>query len=79
MPIMISFDWQSWVEGEKIANDETFDFDEIDILTKCKLITALVRNNRFCEGYLVGVFESGMVLKILKSIEKQITVKEDIE
>lgn len=72
IPVMISFDWSSWDEGRSIANDETFNFDSIDIPTKCKLITAIVRNDRFCEGALSNAFESGLILKILKSIQKQV-------
>ena len=73
MPIMIAFDWGSWDEGHAMAADDAFDYDSIDIPTKCKLITAFVRNDRFCEGALAGVFENGLILKILKSIEKQLT------
>ena len=71
IPIIIIFDWGSWDEGRNIASDMNFDFDTIDIPTKCKLITAIVRNDRFCEGALVNAFEKGLMLKILKSIEKQ--------
>ena len=46
MPIVISFDWGSWQEGREIANSPDFDFDSVDIPTKCKLITAIVRNDR---------------------------------
>ena len=70
LPIIISFDWGAWEAGRKIASDK--DFDTLDVPTKCKLITAIVRNDRFCEGALVSAFESGLILKILKSIEKQI-------
>jgi len=72
MPIIINFDWVSWDEGSKIANDKDFNLDNIDIPTKCKIITAIVRNDRFCEGALVIAFESGLILKILKSIENQL-------
>ena len=72
LPIIIDFDWGSWNEGRKIASDENFDFDTLDLTIKCKLITAIVRNDRFCEGALVSSFESGLILRILKSIEKQI-------
>lgn len=72
IPVIISFDWASWDEGRKMANDDHFDFDSTDLLTKCKLITAIVRNDRFCEGALVSAFESGLILKILKSIEKTV-------
>jgi len=75
IPIIISFDWVSWDEGWKIASDEEFDYDGIDLVTKCKLITAIVRNDRFCAGALVSAFESGLILKILKSIEKEVNTK----
>ncbi len=75
IPIIISFDWGSWDEGRKIASDEDFDFDTIDLVTKCKLITAIVRNDRFCEGALVSAFESGLILKILQSIEGEVRAK----
>lgn len=75
IPIIIDFNWCEWDEGRKIARDESFDFDTIDIPTKCKLITAIVRNDRFCDGALVDAFESGLILKILKSIEKQLTYR----
>lgn len=73
IPIIINFDWGAWDEGRKIASDENFDFDSTDLLTKCKLITAIVRNDRFCEGALVSAFTSGLIFKILKSIEKEIS------
>lgn len=72
IPIMISFDWGSWDEGRMIANNEDFDFDTIDIPTKCKLISAIVRNDRFCEGALLMAFRSGFMVKILKSIKRQL-------
>ena len=75
MPIMISFDWMAWDEGRKIARDQDFDYDAIDIPTKCKLITAIVHNDRFCDGALVFAFEPGLILKILKSIERQVIRK----
>ncbi len=70
--ILISFDWSKWDEGRKIASNNEFNFDSIDIPTKCKLITAFVRNDRFCEGALVAAFESGLILKILQSINRQL-------
>ncbi len=47
IPIIISFDWVSWEEGRKIASNPDFDFDSVNLVTKCKLITAIVRNDRF--------------------------------
>jgi len=72
IPIMIDFNWGAWDEGRKIVSNEDFDYDTIDIPTKCKIITAIVRNDRFCSGRLVEAFETGMILKVLKSIQKQL-------
>lgn len=72
VPIIINFNWSAWDDGRKIASDENFDLDSTDLLTKCKLITAIVRNDRFCEGALISAFESGLILRILKSIEKEV-------
>ena len=77
IPIIISFDLGSWDEGRKIASDENFDFNDTNLLTKCKLITTIVRNDRFNEGALVSVFKSGLILKILKSIKNEIVSKDD--
>jgi hypothetical protein len=76
IPIIVDFDWPSWDEGREMGRDPGFDFDSVDLLSKCKLITAVVRNDRFCEGALASAFESGLILKVLKSIQK--TVDEGI-
>lgn len=72
MPIVIDFDWGEWDEGREFLNDESFDFDSVDIPTKCKLITVIVRNDRYNEGALVGAFEKGIILEILKSVKEQV-------
>ena len=71
LPIIISFDWGAWETGKTSYDD--FDIDTLDLPAKCKLITAIVRSDRFSEGTLVSAFESGLILRILKSIEKQIS------
>jgi len=72
IPIAIDFNWGAWDEGRKIVCDENFDYDSIDIPTKCKIITAIARNDRFSSGRLVEAFETGMMQKVLKSIQKQL-------
>ena len=75
IPIMIDFNWGAWDEGRQMVSDENFDYDSIDITTKCKIITAIVRNDRFCSGRLVEAFDSGMMQKVLKSIRKQLKIE----
>ena len=78
IPIAIDFDWGSWDGGRSIAGDPNFDYDTIDIPTKCKLITAFVRNDRFCEGALASKFEDGTILRILRSISRQLDYGRDL-
>ena len=72
IPIMIGFDWSLWTSGNEIVHNDNFDFDTIDIPTKCKAITAFVRGDRFCSNVVLDKFEKGVILKILKSIERQL-------
>lgn len=72
MPIIIAFKWSTWDEGRAMANTPDFDFDSVDVYTKCKLITAIARNDRFCTGALVSAFESGFILTLLKSMQRQV-------
>jgi len=74
IPIIISFDWPNWEEGSKIYKE----FDEentYSILTLCKLITTIVRADRFSEGELVMAFESGKMGKILNSLQRSVNRK----
>ena len=75
IPIIIPFDWGKWEKGRKIVNNPYFDYQTVDIITICKIITSIVRNDRFCEGALISAFESGLILKLLISIENQLMEK----
>lgn len=70
--ILVDFDWPQWTEGKAMVRDEAFDFDTVDLATKCKLLTAIVRSDRFMEGALVAAFESGVVLRLLRSMEREV-------
>jgi hypothetical protein len=41
----------------------------VDLETKRRLITYLVRSDRFNEGTLISAFKSGVILKILKAMK----------
>lgn len=75
MPIMIIFPWMQWDELDNYVKNNEFDFDSIDIPTKCKVISATIRAERFCEGAILSKFKSGQILRILKSIKFQIESK----
>ena len=68
--IVIDFDWPSWDEGRDLAAADNTKLDYIDLITACKLITAIIRNDRFCDGALVMSFESGLMPRILYRIKE---------
>ena len=75
LPILVNFSWICWDDLHTYLKDKTFDFDTIDIPTKCKVITAIIRADRFCESATAAEFKSGLIVRILKSIQKQLHEK----
>lgn len=74
--LIVSFDWMQWDEGRKIIESETKDFSGFDKNTLCKLLIAHIRNDRFCDGWLISRFSDGTILNILKTLKKEIESKE---
>ncbi len=69
--IVIPFDWIKWKEGETLLESKTQNFSSLDLVTLCKLITAIVRNDRFTEGYLLSKCQDGTLINILLAIESK--------
>lgn len=67
--IIILFDWTNWKEGSLILKDVNFDYSSLDSLTLVKLITTIVRAERFNEGFLPKCFSNGTILKILNALK----------
>jgi len=74
--IIISFDWMQWEKGKEIIESKTTDFSSFDKYTLCKLLITHVRNDRFCDGWLISCFDNGNILGILKSLKKIIQINE---
>jgi hypothetical protein len=68
MDIVIGFDWLEWKEGQAMLKDPNQQYAHLDGITLCKLITLIVRAERFYEGYLNNCFENGSVLKIVTAL-----------
>ena len=72
--MIILFDWTSWrKEAERYQTDSEA-LETADLLTLRKLLTVHVRAERFAEGHLASVFESGHITAILHRL-KQIREK----
>ena len=64
------FDWTSWEEGKSILNNQDFNYSSLDTITLCKLLTTIVRADRFNDGFFVLNFENGVIPKIIKAIKQ---------
>lgn len=72
MDLILSFGRIEWRDGVRILNNPDTNFDEFDLIELCKLLTIVVRNDRFTEGYLLRCFNKGIVLKLLKNLERKV-------
>lgn len=70
--IVPEFNWVDWTEGREIIKDRKTDYSKLDTETLCKLLTVIIRTDRFNEGFLVSCFENGIILKILHSFKQNI-------
>lgn len=66
--ILVPFDWRVWKEGHDMIKDPDRDYSQIDAVTLCKLLTLVVRAERFYEGYLNSCLENGAVLRIVTAL-----------
>ena len=67
--LRITFDWPSWQdEAERICH-EPGELEKVDLETIRKLLTLHMRKERFCEGHLASVCESGLMLSTLKRLK----------
>lgn len=69
------FDWSSWKEGKSYLDDNGFDYSKLDTITLCKLLTTIIRADRFNDGYMISCFQSGTITKIIKGLQKNVNSK----
>ncbi len=70
--ILVSFNWGDWQEGNEIIEDENFDYNALDILGVCKLLTAIIQSERYIDGGLRDYFKDGTILKILEILDSKL-------
>jgi hypothetical protein len=69
--IVNPFNWPAWDEGRWLLMAPCTDYNQLDTITLCKLVTAIVRNEHFCKGAWEGSFWDGSMLKILEAITQK--------
>jgi hypothetical protein len=70
MDIVVGYDWLEWKDGQAMLKDQDQDYTELDGVTLCKLITMIVRAERFYEGFMNNCFTNGSVLKIVTRLNQ---------
>lgn len=71
--LVIAFNWSEWEAGrEWYKSDDDTKFNKLDVVTALKLLTAVIRNDRFNEGALVSAFESREFPKIINKLTELI-------
>jgi len=68
--MIIPFDWRRWSAEVKRYQSDPAALETADLLTLRKLLTAHVRADRFTEGHLANVFESGHITAILRRLKQ---------
>lgn len=67
--LMVKFDWTEWQVGRDwYALDDENKYQQLNIETALKLLTAVIRNDRFNEGALVRAFEDTSFPKIIQKL-----------
>lgn len=70
--LMVFFDWTHWTKGKQAWMNKTYDFNEMTLPELCKMVTMLIRGDRFNDGLLVESFDRGVILRILLAIRQKI-------
>ena len=70
MKLVVVFDWMDWTEGREMLEKQAYAGQ--DVITLCKLLTTIIRADRFSEGYLLSAFKHGDILAILKEMKNRI-------
>lgn len=61
LELVASFDWTSWDEGQRLLQRQELPIGDNDAWTACRLITTMIRSDRFVEGSLLAFFQRGHV------------------
>ncbi len=73
LELVIPFNWSKWDKGRDIVSNGKY--CNLETITLLKILTAFIRNNRFCDGALATRFEDRTIEKILKELKKNIEQK----
>ena len=65
-------DWTAWIETEEARRlyDDRVAIEEATVQQLQKLLTTVIRQDRFVTGALAGAFESGLLTAVVRRVEQ---------
>ncbi len=66
--VLTDFDWSLWDEGQRFIDDPEA-LAQADLADIERLLTTHLRQERFCEGHLDAMYESGHLTGILNRLK----------
>lgn len=66
---IVPFPWVDWKEGRRYFDDPTA-LAEADMQTLRRLFTTIVRQDRFCEGFMGSMLETGFITALLRRLKE---------
>jgi hypothetical protein len=67
---IVPFDWTEWQERAEQFVNKPQSLETASLGDLCRLLTTHVRKDRFCEGHLASMFESGHLTAILVRLQE---------
>lgn len=77
--VLTDFDWSEWAHGpecQMLVKDPA-NVASADPLTLARLLTAHIRQDRFCEGHLLAAFEGGHLTAIVRRAAHLLGAREE--
>lgn len=76
--LTINFDWTKWDEMESFLSNASL-IESQNKITLQKLLTSIIRTDRFCEGTLLNAIDDGLILNILLRLKSLDNEEESIQ
>jgi hypothetical protein len=70
--LMMAFDWITWKEESDRQYDfnEGFDYGSLGHIEICRILTTIIRQDRFVDGLFQSLYEDGVILALLGRLKE---------
>jgi hypothetical protein len=72
LELLVPFEWHRWEQGSLILANPDSRYEDFDPLTLCKILTMIIRADRFQSGFLIVNFNDGTIIHILEALKKKV-------